>query len=82
MGVISCGRNGCTEIMCNTYIDGVGYVCSSCQKEFRKYLEYKKVFSFNESEIKKELLKFMETELGDYETGKEMTIEEYFRKYS
>jgi len=33
MGVMSCGRSGCSNIMCDTYIDGVGYLCNECLDE-------------------------------------------------
>lgn len=39
MGVMSCHRNGCTNIMCDTYVLGLGYICSDCKDEFKTYLE-------------------------------------------
>ena len=39
MGVMSCSRNGCDSIMCDTYIDSVGYICRYCQDEFKSYLK-------------------------------------------
>lgn len=39
MGVMSCSRNDCEEIMCDTYIEDVGYVCSECQFKFKQLLE-------------------------------------------
>jgi len=35
MGVMSCHRKCCENIMCDTYIDGIGYVCNDCQTEFK-----------------------------------------------
>ena len=39
MGVMSCSRKCCDNIMCRTYVNEVGYVCSSCQEEFKIFLE-------------------------------------------
>lgn len=33
-----CARKGCQTIMSNTYISGIGYICSNCEKEFKKTL--------------------------------------------
>lgn len=35
MSVNKCHRNGCTSILCDTYVDSIGYVCYNCQKEFQ-----------------------------------------------
>lgn len=78
MGEMSCSRNGCERIMCDTYVDSVGYVCYDCQKEFKNYLESKVIVVQTEGEIKKELKKFMETEKGFYEEGKEVSVDEFF----
>jgi len=38
MSVLSCNRNGCDSVMCDTYIPGVGYICRECKSEFKEYL--------------------------------------------
>lgn len=35
MSVLACSRRGCESIMCDTYVPGVGYICSSCQEKFK-----------------------------------------------
>ena len=36
MGVMACGRKGCTNIMCNNYIyPSLGYLCDECMNEAR-----------------------------------------------
>ena len=40
MGVMSCSRNNCDNIMCDTHIYDVGYICWECQKEFKEYLTW------------------------------------------
>ena len=39
MGVMSCHRRDCENIMCDTYVQGAGYICWECKKEFKEYLE-------------------------------------------
>jgi len=33
MGVLSCDRTGCTNIMCDRYSHTYGYICNDCFKE-------------------------------------------------
>jgi hypothetical protein len=39
MGVMSCSKSGCENVMCNRYSPEVGYICYECfddLKEFQK----------------------------------------------
>lgn len=81
MGVMSCHREGCQQIMCDTYVDGVGYVCYECRKEFEEYLRAEGLNPQTEGDIRRELRKFMATEKGMYEKGKEMTVTEFFKQH-
>jgi hypothetical protein len=36
MGVKSCGRKGCSNIMCDLYIPWLGYICNDCKREFEQ----------------------------------------------
>ena len=36
MGVMSCSRKECENILCDTYIPEVGYLCSGCIEEFKE----------------------------------------------
>lgn len=81
MGVMSCSRPNCPQIMCDKHVDGIGYVCYECRKEFKEYLEKEGLNPATEGEIKRELQKFMATEKGIYETGKPMTVNEFFELY-
>ena len=78
---MGCHREGCGNIMCDTYVDGIGYVCSECQREFKDYLEREGLTPATEGEIKRELQKFMATEKDSFVKGKEMTVNEFFNKH-
>lgn len=78
---MACDRSGCTSILCDTYISGVGYVCSSCQGEFEDYCESENIDASTEGKITKSLKKFMDTEKNSY-TDEEMTVSEFFNKHS
>ena len=94
MGVMSCVRDGCQNIMCDTYINGIGYICYDCQHEFKKYLiekdihaktesEYSRALKeFTESEYSRALKEFMETEKDDYRGGDELSPDEFFRNHT
>jgi hypothetical protein len=82
MGVKSCNRKGCESIMCDTYVDGVGYVCNGCQNEFKEYTESKNIDVSTEGKIKRELSVFIDTEKGSYDKGKEISIDQFFNQYT
>lgn len=75
MGVMSCSRRGCEHIMCNTYVEEVGYVCHSCQDEFKRLVGSGALLT---SEIKNRLIKFMRSEKEfDHDTT-ETNVEDFF----
>lgn len=78
MGVMSCSRKNCDNIMCDTYIYDIGYICWECQKEFKEYVEYNKIEVETEGQIKRELKKFMETEKNEHFQGKNIDIDDFF----
>ena len=79
MGVMECSRNNCTNIMCDTYIDDIGYLCRDCQNEFKDYL---KLHGFEgiipEGRLRTELKEFMKSEKDSYLVN-ELGIDEFFR---
>lgn len=82
MGVLSCSRSDCYNIMCDTHIDAVGYICSSCQEEFKEYLSDNNLNPQTEGEIIKELKLFMNTLVNRYKKGQEITVNEFFQKHT
>jgi len=81
MGVMSCYRPGCDGIMCEIYVDDVGYVCYECEKEFKMYLERHDIQPQTEGEFKGALKVFMTTDKDEYLMGNEMDLDEFFNQY-
>jgi len=82
MGVMSCSRKECENIMCDTYVNSVGYVCGECQSEFKEHLESEGKTDLTEGEIKRELEKFMSTTKDSYVQGDKMDIDDFFNQHS
>lgn len=80
MGVMSCHRKGCNEIMCDTYINDIGYICYDCQREFDDYLSNNNIVLTTEYGIKNELKKFMKTEKGGYDDNVEISVDDFFKQ--
>lgn len=77
MGVMSCSRKDCENILCDTYVESVGYICSDCKSEFKEYLEKKGLNLTTEGEIEKELKIFMATSKDAYN---ETTVDDFFNE--
>lgn len=81
MGTMMCYRKDCDNILCETYVESVGYICSSCQAEFKEYLVDEGLNPTTERQIRIELKNFMATpKLNNAirASRKEMTIDEFF----
>lgn len=80
MGVMTCHRHECENIMCDTYVDGVGYVCRECKEEFKDFMG--KDFPATEGSMKMQLKTFMDTPKGLFKKGKTIDVDEFFQKYT
>lgn len=80
MGVMSCSRKNCENIMCDTCVESVGYICSECQSEFKQYLEKNNLNPRTEGEINRELQTFMATPKDSYIDGNETSVEDFFNE--
>lgn len=83
MGVMECSRNSCKRILCDTYIDGIGYVCNDCQKEFKRYISINK---HNPEEMKhndliNELKDFVEIPKDLYSKKEIISVNDFFNEY-
>ena len=80
MGVMSCSRNGCHSIMCETYVNSVGYICNDCQKEFKQFLSAGNISAKRENEIENALKIFIETYKDTFNReDKEVDVDTFFR---
>lgn len=82
MGVKLCSRKSCDNIMCDTYVQGTGYVCGECQSDFKVFLERKDKDDLTVGEIKRELDEFMCTEKECAEDSEKMDVDEFFNQQS
>jgi len=80
MSVLSCSREDCDNIMCDTYVQSVGYICYECKSEFKNYLQQKGLNPKTEGQIRRELAIFMDTPKDTYVEGNETTIDEFFNE--
>jgi len=81
MGVLPCSRKDCENIMCDTYVHGIWYVCNECKKEFEEYMFSVGKEEISEGEIRRELRGFMETTKSDFNTNK-VFISNFFDQYT
>jgi hypothetical protein len=80
MGVMSCSRKNCDNIMCDTYVQSIGYVCSDCKSEFKEYLKKSGLNPTTEGQIVKELQAFIFTPKNIYTDDVEISIDNFFNK--
>jgi hypothetical protein len=76
---MSCSRSTCNNIMCDTYIGDVGYVCWECQKEFEEYLQRNNYNPTTAHGIVSHLKMFMKTDKSAYDNENELSVGEFFR---
>lgn len=84
MGVKSCIRNSCEHIMCDTYINDVGYLCNTCKHEFKLFLKSKNVdtdYLLSEYEFIIYLKEFVKTDAGSFDNSNRMSVDDHFKEY-
>jgi len=83
MGVLSCSRDGCDNIMCRTYVYGIGYVCDECQDQFKQYLKSKHTSIHSNHDIEEELKNFLEIDKDNFEPRHDFDnqIDTFFLSY-
>ena len=81
MGVMSCSRKECDNIMCDIYIQSVGYICYDCKNEFKEYLLQNNLTPTTEGQINKELILFMDTSKDYYKEGNDISVDDFFNQF-
>ena len=76
MGVMNCTRKGCDNIMCQTYIPEIGYICGDCQREFAIIVGCEVL---PESRLRTKLEIFL-SKSKDHDHQK-LSVEDFFNKY-
>jgi len=79
MGVMACSRGNCENIMCDTYVPSVGYICNDCKSEFSEYAKSKGLST--ESEIIILLSEFMKLDI-DTNNQNTISIETFFQNHT
>ncbi len=79
---MSCSRYGCSNIMCDTYVLGIGYVCTNCQDEFKSYLYKNSIQVNNDDQIEQALKEFMETNKEYTPENPQRLVDEFFTKHT
>ncbi len=82
MGVMTCSRERCHSIMCDTYVNGIGYVCADCQEEFKRYVFKERISADTEREIEIALKQFMNHEKDSFINYFEPGLNYFFEKYT
>jgi hypothetical protein len=79
MGVKTCSRGDCSNIMCDTYISGAGYVCYDCQNEFIEYAKSKSI-GLSYYDMVGHLKEFLLTPKGSSNSEIEEKVKEFFQE--
>lgn len=82
MGVMSCSRKNCDNIMCSIYVQSVGYMCSDCRSEFKEYLEKYGLNPKTRGEIESNLVEFMDTFKGTYGHDEENSVDDFLDEHT
>lgn len=75
MGVMPCTCNHCSNILCDTYIPDIGYICDDCKKSFKNWLKSQSVLYMDSKQfIKSKLIEFVLTDTYQHNSSE---VDEY-----
>jgi len=80
MSVLACSRTGCKNIMCDTFVPEIGYICDECKNEFKKYLQHDGKTHLTSQQIVEELKIFIETPKGTFINNSEIDVDSFLLK--
>jgi Na+-transporting NADH:ubiquinone oxidoreductase subunit NqrC len=78
MGVKSCSRPKCYSIMCDTYVNSIGYICTDCKEEFKKFFSKEKGTRPEIARLLKEFMKTEKLEKSYADFINEITVDTFF----
>lgn len=69
MGVMACNRSSCPNVMCDRYLNGLGYLCNDCFSELR---DWRTTWpeEMTAGEVEEKIKEFFATEPGSLSTKK------------
>ena len=77
---MSCSKRDCENIMCDTYVDGVGYVCWECKDMFKQWMSTSET---HPGRIKQEFEAFMNEHKSDFSFyDASFLVDEFFEQYT
>ena len=81
MGVLACNRIKCNNIMCDTYVNTIGYICDECILEFKTYVNQQNI-SVKEYDVMQSTLEnFMSIDKYSIHNDSSIDIDEFFKEY-
>lgn len=81
MGVMSCSRKDCENIMCHTYVNDIGYICSDCQREFEEIMGDQQLSGTKMAEELEIFMKTSATHRNIAGSNEPITARELFNRY-
>lgn len=75
-----CSKKDCENILCDTYVKSIGYICDECISEFKSYLQKNALNPTTEGQITKELEKFINIPKSEYIHDREITVDSFFNE--
>lgn len=78
MSLLSCNKNECENILCDTYIEGIGHICNECITDFKKHLEKNELSPNKYQSIMRELRFYMC--LPKQKNDFPITVDEFFKQ--
>lgn len=84
MGIMSCIKSGCDNIMCDCYVPSVGYICILCQSEFYRHIQENNIILTTEEGLVSELKQFVQNKkpVNPHPIPKTIDIEAFFEKHT
>lgn len=84
MGVLSCDKNGCDNIMCDTCVNGEYYVCYECKDDFKNWIKTQSPLYLDSTEFIYDKFKefmAMEKKNGYHDIDTDQAIDKFFNEY-
>ena len=70
--------------MCDTYVPGVGYICESCQDDFKDHVVNGRIQISDDESIREALIAFLDTkkETEDLQPDLLVKVDDFFKEHT